>query len=53
MDFVTSEKVFNFSELHFSEVTSYKIHTLAKGLDYRMQYKTRDKKVFFVLRSNS
>ena len=23
------QKVFNFSELHFSEVTSYKIHTLA------------------------
>ena len=25
------KKVFNYSELHFSEVTSYKIHTLVYG----------------------
>jgi hypothetical protein len=25
-------KVFNYSELHFAEVTFYKIHTLEKGL---------------------
>ena len=26
---LVKKKVFNYSELHFSEVTSYKIHTLA------------------------
>ena len=26
---ICEEKVFNWSELHFSEVTSFKIHTLA------------------------
>ena len=30
------KKVFNYSELHFSEVTSYKIHTLivTRSMDY-------------------
>ena len=27
------KKVFNYSELHFSEVTSYKIHTILISLD--------------------
>ena len=38
-DFV-KKKVFNYSELHFSEVTSYKIHTLVtilKALVVRFQ----------------
>ena len=32
--------VFNYSELHFSEVTSYKIHTLERVI----RYKSGDKK---------
>ena len=45
------KKVFNYSEVHFSEVTSYKIHTLAIGAAFRLKYyskKTENKITAFI-----
>ena len=39
----SEQKVFNWSEFHFSEVTSYKIHTLEKLMTYKMTKKSRQK----------